>query len=376
MRVLITGGAGFIGSHLAEAYLDRGDEVYIIDDLSTGSLENLLHLRQDAAKADRLFITIDTVLNTDPLNELIGTCDVIVHLAAAVGVQYILDNPLSSILTNVQGTEKVLELCAKFRKKVLIASTSEVYGKQIRPVLDEEDDCLYGPSTKSRWSYAASKLIDEFTALAYYRSRDLQVCIVRFFNIVGPRQTGRYGMVIPRFVEQALSDVRLTVYGSGEQTRTFTHVGDACEAIMRLLDTPEAVGEVVNVGGIEEVTILDLAYRIRNKVGSIADPQLIPYEEVFPYYFEDMQRRVPSTTKLKALTGFSPRTGLNQILDDVIAHHRAQADRINRQMPAQTIARHTSAPPFATQLHLNTLQATPSTMNMIPNGSTLGSDLR
>ncbi len=347
MRVLITGGAGFIGSHLAEAYLDRGDEVFIIDDLSTGSLENLLHLREDPEKSERLFVTIDTVLNVHALSELIGTCDVVVHLAAAVGVQYVLDNPLSSILTNVQGTEKVLEVCAKFRKKVLIASTSEVYGKQVRAVLSEDDDCLYGPSTKSRWSYAASKLIDEFTALAYHKSRNLPVCIVRFFNVVGPRQTGRYGMVVPRFVNQALSDEPITVYGSGRQTRTFTHVRDSCEAVMRLLDRPEAVGEVVNIGGAEEISILDLAYRIRDKVGSNTEPQLVPYEDVFPFSFEDMQRRVPSTVKLRALTGFVPDTGLDEILDEVIAHHRAVSDRIGWETTTKLDHAHAGSSTFS-----------------------------
>ena len=363
MRVLITGGAGFIGSHLAEAYLNRGEEVFIIDDLSTGSLDNLLHLQQDPETAKRLFITIDTVLNAEPLSELIGTCDVVVHLAAAVGVQYVLDNPLSSILTNVQGTEKVLELCAKFRKKVLIASTSEVYGKHAHAPLIESDDCVYGPSTKSRWSYAASKLIDEFTALAYHMSRNLPVCIVRFFNTVGPRQTGRYGMVIPRFVEQALHDRPITVYGTGQQTRTFTHVRDSCEAVMRLLDTPEAVGEVVNVGGIEEISILELAHRIRTKVGSRAEPELVPYDQVFPPYFEDMQRRVPSTAKLKVLTGFSPTIDLDQVLDDVIAHHRNASQPTERQLLAGLHAHDIDGIPFAGQALMAPVRSRSSLMS-------------
>ena len=365
MRVLITGGAGFIGSHLAEAYLDRGDEVFIIDDLSTGSLANLLHLQEDPDKSDRLFITIDTVLNVEPLSQLVGTCDVVVHLAAAVGVQYVLENPLSSILTNVQGTERVLELCDKFRKKVLIASTSEVYGKHTHAPLIEEDDCVYGPSTKSRWSYAASKLIDEFTALAYHRSRTLPVCIVRFFNTVGPRQTGRYGMVIPRFVDQALNNQAITVYGTGQQTRTFTHVHDSCQAVMRLLDTPAAVGEVVNVGGTEEVSILDLAHRIRNKVGSSAKPRLVPYDDVFPYYFEDMQRRVPSTTKLRTLTGFSPCTDLDHVLDDVIAHHRAGADRVERRILVNVHSKQADGAPYSRQLPMGSPIARPSIVTKI-----------
>lgn len=360
MRVLITGGAGFIGSHLAEAYLNRGDEVLIVDDLSTGSLENLLHLQDDPDKAKRLFVTIDTVLNTNILSELIETSDVVVHLAAAVGVQYVLDNPLSSILTNVQGTEKVLEFCAKFQKKVLIASTSEVYGKHAHAPLIESDDCVYGPSTKSRWSYAASKLIDEFTALAYHRSRNLPVCIVRFFNTVGPRQTGRYGMVIPRFVEQALGDRPIVVYGTGRQTRTFTHVRDSCEAVMRLLDTPEAVGEVVNVGGIEETSILDLAHRIRKKVGSSEEPQLVPYDQVFPPYFEDMQRRVPSTAKLRLLTGFAPRIDLDQILDDVIAHHRLTASAVDRPTVDGLRVQHIDSTLFSGRFRIASVLARPS----------------
>lgn len=376
MRVLITGGAGFIGSHLAEAYLDRGDEVFIIDDLSTGTLANLLHLQEDPDKSDRLSITIDTVLNVEPLSQLVGTCDVVVHLAAAVGVQYVLDNPLSSILTNVQGTERVLELCDKFRKKVLIASTSEVYGKHTHAPLIEEDDCVYGPSTKSRWSYAASKLIDEFTALAYHRRRNLSVCIVRFFNTVGPRQTGRYGMVIPRFVDQALNNQSITVYGTGQQTRTFTHVRDSCQAVMRLLDTPAAVGEVVNVGGIEEVSILDLAHRIRNKVGSSAEPQLVPYDHVFPYYFEDMQRRVPSTTKLRTLTGFSPCTDLDHVLDDVIAHHRAGADRVERQILVKMNPTHADSTPFSRPLPMSSRKTRPSIVTKVSDGSGRTNDLR
>jgi UDP-glucose 4-epimerase len=325
MRVLITGGAGFIGSHLAEAYVQRGDEVFILDDLSTGSLENLRHLQEDPTVSPRLFVTIGSVLEREPMLELTGTCDMVVHLAAAVGVQYVLENPLSSIVTNVRGTEMVLELCNKFRKKVLIASTSEVYGKHTQAPLTEEHDCIYGPSTKSRWSYAASKLIDEFTALAYYRTKRLPVIVVRFFNTVGPRQTGRYGMVIPRFVRQALRQEPITVYGDGRQTRTFTHVRDAVQVVMSLMVRPEALGEVVNVGGTEEVSVLALAQRIKQKAGSASEIRLVPYDEVFPAYFEDMQRRVPSTDKLAKLIGFAPRMDLDRILDDVIAYHRGLA---------------------------------------------------
>jgi nucleoside-diphosphate-sugar epimerase len=323
MRVLITGGAGFIGSHLAEAYLKRGDEVYILDDLSTGSGENIRHLQEHETYKERFFVTVDTVLHYDKTLELVGMCDTVVHLAAAVGVQYILDNPLTSIVTNVHGAETILELCNKFKKKVLIASTSEVYGKQNHGPLKETDYCVYGPSTKSRWSYAASKLIDEFTALAYHRTKKLPVIIVRLFNTVGPRQTWRYGMVIPRFVKQALEHQPITVYGDGTQTRTFTHVNDVAAALVTLLDVPEAVGEVINVGGTEEVSIVSLAERVKAKIGSTSEIQYIPYSEAYPKDFEDMQRRVPSTDKLKQLIGYAPSMNLEQILDDTIAYFRS-----------------------------------------------------
>ena len=322
MRVLITGGAGFIGSHLAEAYLARGDEVYILDDLSTGTLENIRHLQEHETYGGRLFVTIDTVLHNDQTLELVGTCDIVVHLAAAVGVQYILDHPLTSIVTNVRGAETILELCSKFKKKVLIASTSEVYGMQNHAPLKETDYCVYGPSTKSRWSYAASKLIDEFTALAYHRTKKLPVVIVRLFNTVGPRQTWRYGMVLPRFVKQALEHQPITVYGDGTQTRTFTHVTDVAKVLVTLLDVPEAVGEVINVGGTEEVSILQLAKRVKARVGSTSEIKLLPYSAVYPKDFEDMQRRVPSTDKLKRLIGYAPGMKLDQILDDTIQYYQ------------------------------------------------------
>jgi len=322
MKFLITGGAGFIGSHLAEAYLQRGDEVYIIDDLSTGSLDNIKHLQEHQNFNGRFFVTIDTVLNRDKMMELVGTCDVVIHLAAAVGVQYILDNPLSSIVTNVRGTEIVLELCDKFKKKALIASTSEVYGKHDHAPLLEMDDCVYGSSTKSRWSYAASKLIDEFTALAYHRANKLPVVIARLFNTVGPRQTGRYGMVLPRFVQQALENKPITVYGDGLQTRTFIHVVDAVDALIKLINTAAAHGEVVNIGGSTEISILDLARKVKEKVGSSSEIKLVPYDVIFPKDFEDMLRRVPSTEKLKRLAGFELTRNLDDILNDVIIHHR------------------------------------------------------
>ena len=244
MKVLITGGAGFIGSHLAEACLDRGDEVYIIDDFSTGSPDNIRAIEENTASPERLFFFEDSIMNRNVMLELVGICDMVFHLAAAVGVRYIIDHPLESIRTNIQGTETVLELCSKFKKKVLIASTSEVYGKHLHAPLVETDNLIYGPSSKSRWSYAAAKLMDEFTALAYFRTLGLQVVIARLFNTVGPRQTGAYGMVIPRFVEQALNHQPLTVYGDGRQTRTFTYVKDVVCALMALLDGENTLGEV------------------------------------------------------------------------------------------------------------------------------------
>jgi UDP-glucose 4-epimerase len=318
MKLLITGGAGFIGSHLAERYLKKGDEVYIIDDLSTGSLDNIQHLSVDDRFQNRFFTHIDTILNHDLMMELVGICDCVFHMAAAVGVQYILDNPLESIHTNIQGTEKVLGLCNKFKKKVLLASTSEVYGKHLHAPLVETDNIIYGPSSKFRWSYAAAKLMDEFTALAYHRTNGLKVTIARLFNTVGPRQTGTYGMVVPRFVGQALKNEPITVYGDGKQTRTFTHVTDVVGALMALMENEGAFGEVFNIGGTEETTILDLATKIIEKTGSSSRMSLIPYEEAFQKDFEDMQRRVPGIDKIQRLVGFDPKKNLDVILDDVI----------------------------------------------------------
>ena len=322
MRVLITGGAGFIGSHLAEAYLEAGHEVYVIDDLSTGSLENIKPFQSDPRFKDRLFVTIDTILNRETMLELTGICDVVFHLAAAVGVRYILENPLKSIITNIQGTEVVLETCNKFKKKVLVASTSEVYGKHKHAPLVETDNIIYGPSTKFRWSYAASKLMDEFTALAYYRSRGLQVIITRLFNTVGPRQSGAYGMVIPRFVLQAIKGEPLTVYGDGHQTRTFTYVKDVVDALMGLMDSEKAVGEIFNIGGTEEISILELANKIIQATGSPSPVELIPYDKAFETDFEDMQRRVPGIEKIKEYIGFEPRTDLDSILKHTIEYMR------------------------------------------------------
>jgi len=318
MKVLITGGAGFIGSHLAEACLANGDDVYIIDDLSTGTLDNIRHLQENSRFANKFFVHIDTILHHDLMLELIGICDVVFHLAAAVGVLYILEKPLESIKINIQGTEKVLELCNKFKKKALIASTSEVYGKHTHAPLVETDNIIYGPSSKFRWSYAASKLMDEFTALAYYRTHGLDVIITRLFNTVGPRQTGTYGMVIPRFVAQALNNQPLTVYGDGTQTRTFTYVKDVVQALMALVKAEDAVGQVFNVGGTEEITIFDLAQKIITATGSKSVIEFIPYDKAFGKDFEDMQRRVPGIEKIKKLIDFNPKTDIDEILKQVI----------------------------------------------------------
>ena len=319
MRILITGGAGFIGSHLAEAYLENGDEVYIIDDLSTGSMKNIEFLQKDSRFKDRLFFKKDTILNYEPMLELIGICDIVFHLAAAVGVKYILDHPMESIKTNIQGTELVLELCNKFKKKVLIASSSEVYGKHTHAPLVETDNIVYGPSSKFRWSYAASKLMDEFTALAYYRTNGLQVTIARLFNTIGPRQTGAYGMVVPRFVGQALKGEPLTVYGDGTQTRTFTGVKDVVMAFMGLMKHEGSFGQVFNIGGTEEITILDLARKIIAITESDSEISLIPYEEAYEADFEDMERRVPSIDKVSKLIGFKPNSNLDHIIREIFS---------------------------------------------------------
>ena len=314
MRILITGGAGFIGSHLAEAHLEQGHEVYVIDDLSTGSLENIRGFLEN----DRFFFTQDSILNHDKTLELIGTCDRVYHLAAAVGVLFVLEHPFESIRTNIQGTEKILELCDKFKKRVLITSSSEVYGKHTHAPLTETDDLIYGPSSKFRWSYAASKLMDEFMGLAYHRTNGLEVVIARLFNTVGPRQTGAYGMVIPRFVGQALRGEALTVYGDGQQTRTFTYVKDVVAALMGLMESPGATGEVFNVGGTEEISIEDLAQRIIASTGSSSNIDYVPYEVAFEKDFEDMQRRVPDIEKIRQCINFEPKTDLDTIIKSVV----------------------------------------------------------
>ena len=320
MRVLITGGAGFIGSHLADAYLQRGDEVYAIDDLSTGSIENIQHLKAH----ERFHYTIDSVHNQPVVAELVDQCDVIFHLAAAVGVKLIVESPVRTIETNVRGTEVVLSLANKKKKKVLVASTSEVYGLSNQVPFREDGNLVMGATTKGRWSYACSKAIDEFLALAYWREKKLPTIIVRLFNTVGPRQTGQYGMVIPTFVKQALAGRPITVYGDGQQTRCFGYVGDVVGALMKLMEHPQAVGQVFNIGSNEEVTILELAERVKELTGSASEIVFVPYDEAYEEGFEDMPRRVPDVTKVNSLVGFRPEMSLDGILQSVINFHSGQ----------------------------------------------------
>jgi UDP-glucose 4-epimerase len=324
VRALITGGAGFVGSHLAEALLARGDTVEILDDLSTGSIDNIEHLK--ASPGFRY--TIDTVINEPVAAEMIDRADVVFHLAAAVGVRLIVESPVNTIETNVHGTETVLKLANKKKKKVLVASTSEVYGKSTQVPFREDSDIVLGPTTKGRWSYACSKAIDEFLALAYHKEKRLPVVVVRLFNTVGPRQTGRYGMVVPNFVKQGLLGHPITVFGEGAQSRCFTYVTDVVGALVALADEPRAVGEVVNVGNDrEEVTILDLARRIKARTGSRSEIVLVPYERAYEEGFEDMPRRVPDIGKARALVGYEPRVHLDQILDRVIDYFTSEKAR-------------------------------------------------
>ena len=316
MRVLITGGAGFIGSHLADAYLNRGDEVFIIDDLSTGTIENIQHLKTNP----RFHYTIESVHNQPVIAELVDQCDVVFHLAAAVGVKLIVESPVRTIETNVRGTEVVLAVANKKKKKVLVASTSEVYGLSTEVPFREDGNLVMGATTKGRWSYACSKAIDEFLALAYWRERKLPTIIVRLFNTVGPRQTGQYGMVIPTFVKQALASRPITVYGDGKQRRCFGYVGDVVGALVKLMDHPDAVGQVFNVGSSEEITILELARRVKEMTKSESEIVFVPYDEAYEEGFEDMPRRIPDTTKVKNLIDFSSQMPLEGILERVIEY--------------------------------------------------------
>ena len=328
MRVLITGGAGFIGSHLSDAYLQRGDEVFIIDDLSTGSFENIRHLKEHP----RFHYTIENVHNQPVTAELVDQCDVIFHLAAAVGVKLIVESPVRTIETNVHGTEVVLSLANKKKKKVLIASTSEVYGLSTEVPFREDGNLVMGATTKGRWSYACSKAIDEFLALAYWREKKLPTIVVRLFNTVGPRQTGQYGMVIPTFVKQALSSRPITVFGDGKQSRCFGYVGDVVGALMKLMDDESAVGEVFNIGSNQEISIMDLARKVKELTNSESEIVLVPYDEAYEEGFEDMPRRIPDISKVNAQVGFRPEMSLEGILKSVIDFHSGQ------QAPVKTTA--------------------------------------
>jgi UDP-glucose 4-epimerase len=334
-KVLITGGAGFIGSHLAEALLERGDAVQVIDDLSTGSMRNIANLKNQP----RFSYVLDTVMNRPLMLELVDEADVIFHLAAAVGVRLIVEQPVQTIETNIKATELVLELCARKQKPVLLASTSEVYGKLDQPVFSEEGDLVLGPTSRARWCYAASKIIDEFVAKAYFKERGLPTVIVRLFNTIGPRQVGQYGMVVPRFVHQALLGEPITVYGDGTQRRSFTWVGDVVGAIAALIQHPQAYGEVLNIGHTDEIAIYELATLVKEMTGSRSEIRFVPYEEAYEAGFEDMPRRLPDISKLQRLIGYRPRLGLPEMLTRIIAHYRqelAQAKVSARPVPALT----------------------------------------
>ena len=320
MKVLITGGAGFIGSHLAEEHLKRGDEVYIIDDLSTGSMENIVRIKG----LSKFHYYLDSVTNHHLMAELVDLCDAVYHLAAAVGVRLIVESPVKTIETNVRGTEVVLHHAAKKRKRVLITSTSEVYGKRDRVPFNEDDDLVMGATDKGRWSYACSKAIDEFLAVAYWKEKKVPTVIARLFNTVGPRQTGRYGMVIPNFVRQALRGEDITVYGDGSQSRCFAHVSDVVGALIRLIESQKAVGEVYNIGNDKEVTILELAERVKSLTGSDSRIVFVPYEQAYEEGFEDMLRRVPDLSKINKLIDYQPTFDLDEILESVIDFHRSE----------------------------------------------------
>jgi UDP-glucose 4-epimerase len=320
MKVLITGGAGFIGSHLAERLLARGDEVHLLDDLSTGSIENIVLIKNHP----NLTYHIDTIRNYRLTAELVDTCDIVYHLAAAVGVRLIVESPVSTIETNIRGTDIVLSLAAKKRKRVVITSTSEVYGKRNRVPFSEDDDLVMGPTNKGRWSYACSKAIDEFLAIAYWKEKRVPTVIARLFNTVGPRQTGRYGMVIPNFVQQALTGQDITVYGDGTQTRCFTHVSDVVEALIAVAEHPQAVGEVYNIGSDHEISMLELAERVKHLTESASNIVFVPYDEAYEAGFEDMMRRVPDIAKIRALIGYNPKVDLDGLLTSIIDYHRVK----------------------------------------------------
>jgi UDP-glucose 4-epimerase len=322
LRFLITGGAGFIGSHLAERLLGRGDRVVLLDNLSTGSMDNIRHLKS----FEGMEYHLDNIDNRQLVAELVDDADAVIHLAAAVGVKLIVESPVRTIETNVNGTQRILEAACKKRKLVLTASTSEVYGKNTNVPFHEDADLVLGPTTKGRWSYAASKALDEFLALSYWKEKQLPVIVVRLFNTVGPRQTGRYGMVLPNFVKSALDSTPISIYGDGKQSRCFCDVRDTVESLVRLIDTPHSIGEVINVGNTEEVSIQQLAQLVKQRTNSNSAIEYVPYDQAYEPGFEDMMRRVPCVDKLEALTGFRPRTPLTEIIDRVAAFFQQRAE--------------------------------------------------
>jgi len=332
MRYLITGGAGFIGSHLAEELLRRENQVLVIYDLSTGSIDNIQHLRG----CPEFRYVVESIMNRQLLAEVVDQCDVIFHLAAAVGVRLIVESPVRTIETNVRATELVLELAAKKRKKVLLTSTSEVYGKSQKLPFTEEDDLLIGPPHKGRWSYACSKGIDEFLALAYWREKMLPTVVVRLFNTIGPRQTGHYGMVVPTFVRQALAGEPVTVFGDGLQSRCFGWVGDVVNTIIALVEHPEAVGEVINIGNDEEVTVLELAQRVKDIARSDSPIHFLPYDQAYEAGFEDMHRRIPSLERIRKLIGYQPTKTLDQMLEAIIKERETWIRPADVRTPAST----------------------------------------
>jgi UDP-glucose 4-epimerase len=321
MNVLITGGAGFVGSHLAETLLQRGQHVTIIDDLSTGRMENFAPIRQ----FPHFRFAIETIMNEAVMDRLVSECDMIYHLASAVGVELIVNRPVEVIERCILGSEVVLKIANRYKKKVLITSTSEVYGKSSKVPFSEDDDRILGPTTKSRWSYSCSKAIDEFLALAYHKEKQLPVVLVRLFNTVGPRQTGQYGMVVPRFVQAAMNNEPVRVYGDGTQSRCFGYVGDVVNAMIALAEHPGAVGQIFNIGSNEEISIMELAQKIKTLTGSQSEIVKIPYEQAYEQGFEDMARRVPDLTKIKKLIGYTPKTKLDEIILRVRDYFEAQS---------------------------------------------------